>query len=140
MPMIRLIYFSCAADELTMADIQQILTAARRNNPSQSIGGMLCFERRYFLQVLEGERAAVNALYLDIADDSRHQDIQILSYEEVQQPAFQQWSMGFAPSNDDFYRLLSELGQNQFNPQAMTADQALNFTLHLAQQTQIQPH
>lgn len=137
MPIIRLIYFSSASDDLTMADVQQILTAARENNPALGIGGLLCFERNNFLQVLEGERAAVNELYLEIADDSRHSHIQILSYEEVSQPAFQQWSMGFAPTNENFYRLLNELGLNQFKPEAMSAEQAMHFALQLASQNQV---
>lgn len=132
MPQVRLIYFSRAQPDLSLADIQQILTSARQRNHEKSICGMLCFESACFLQVLEGERAAVNQLYLDIADDPRHYDIQILNYQEIGQPVFQRWSMGFAPTADQFYPLLNQLGHNRFEPSQMTSEQALSFALGLA--------
>ena len=46
---------------------------------------MLCFctNAHVFLQVLEGGRDAVSALYNRIAQDPRHRDVALLSYEEI---------------------------------------------------------
>ena len=58
------------------------------------ITGVLCFSDDIFLQVLEGGRSAVNALYNRIAADPRHNDVVLLSYEEIGERRFAGWSMG----------------------------------------------
>tara|TARA_B100001109_G_scaffold255904_1_gene263096 strand:+ start:26876 stop:27241 length:366 start_codon:yes stop_codon:yes gene_type:complete len=118
---------------MSLLDVQQILDVARPNNDSLHICGMLCYEQRYFLQALEGEREAVNELYLSIADDARHDEIVIISYDVIEQPVFTEWQMGFAPASDHFYRLLSELGQNRFDPSALTQQQALTLLQRLSE-------
>ena len=47
-----------------------------------------------FLQVLEGGRDAVNALYNLICRDPRHEHVVILHYEEVTERRFAGWTMG----------------------------------------------
>ena len=47
-----------------------------------------------FLQVLEGGRDAVNALYGDIVRDPRHRDVEVLHFEEVTERRFAGWTMG----------------------------------------------
>jgi hypothetical protein len=47
-----------------------------------------------FLQVLEGGRSAVNALYNRIAADPRHTQVELLVYEEIGERRFAGWSMG----------------------------------------------
>lgn len=130
---IRLVYYSVATRDMSLLDVQQILDVARPNNDSLQICGMLCYEQRYFLQALEGEREAVNELYLSIAEDSRHDEVTIISYEEVEQPLFTQWQMGFAPASDHFYSLLSELGQNTFDPSALSSEQALTLLKRMSE-------
>jgi hypothetical protein len=46
------------------------------------------------LQVLEGGRSPVSALYNRIANDPRHHDVVLLSYEEIGERSFASWSMG----------------------------------------------
>jgi hypothetical protein len=46
------------------------------------------------MQVLEGGRAPVSALYNRIARIPRHRDIVLLSYEEIGERSFSGWSMG----------------------------------------------
>jgi len=133
---VRLVYFSVATRDMSLLDVQQILDVARPNNDSLHICGMLCYEQRYFLQALEGERSEVNELYLSIAEDARHDEVVIISYEEIDQPMFTEWQMGFAPASDHFYSLLSELGQNQFEPSELTAKQAITFLQRLSQSSE----
>ncbi len=56
--------------------------------------GLLCLSGGVFLQVLEGGRDRVNALYHRIARDPRHTDVVLLSYEEICERRFGGWSMG----------------------------------------------
>ncbi len=92
--MIRLLYASHAAQPLTPAIMQAILASSRKNNMERGITGILCHSGDYFLQVLEGGRAQVNALYNVIAQDSRHDQVTILHYEEVTERRFAGWTMG----------------------------------------------
>ncbi len=127
MKIIRLLYYSHATREMSLADLKDILETARSNNNSIEVCGMLCYEQQYFLQALEGERETVNELYLDIADDPRHDEVVIISYEEIAKPTFTQWKMGYAGSSAQFTELLKELGQSTFSPADMSVDQASIF-------------
>jgi hypothetical protein len=54
----------------------------------------LCSNERIFIQVLEGGRAAVNALYRKLLADARHTEVVLLAYEEIDERRFAGWSMG----------------------------------------------
>lgn len=136
MPMVRLVYFSRATRPMSMQDIQNILNVARSNNDNQGICGMLGYERNCFLQVLEGERNSVNELYLQIADDPRHDGVEIISYEYINAPEFGNWQMGFVAASDTFYTLLNEVGVSGFDPALFSPEQALGFLQRLSRLNQ----
>jgi hypothetical protein len=92
--LVRLLYASRTKSKPTPKMIESILESSRRHNPESGITGILCHGGDVFLQVLEGGRDAVNALYNRIARDSRHQDVVILHYEEVTERRFAGWTMG----------------------------------------------
>ena len=92
--MVRLLYASKAADNVSQEELLKILSQSKANNPESGITGVLCSSGRIFLQVLEGGRMQVNALYNHIAADLRHKDVVILSYEEISERKFSGWSMG----------------------------------------------
>lgn len=92
--MIRLLYASRAAQTLTPKMMDEILQTSRKNNPANGITGILCHSGDVFLQVLEGGRTHVNALYSMIIGDNRHKDVTILHYEEVTERCFSGWTMG----------------------------------------------
>jgi len=127
MKLVRLLYYSRASREMSLSDLKDILGTARDNNSSIDVCGMLCYDQLYFLQALEGDRETVNELYLDIADDPRHDDVVIISYDEVTEQVFPQWQMGYAGSSAQFSQLLQELGQTTFSPIDMTKEQAFSF-------------
>lgn len=92
--LVRLLYASRAAADISRDELQRILAQSKANNPAGGITGVLCSSGRIFMQVLEGGRMQVNALYNRIAADPRHQDVAILSYEEISERKFAGWSMG----------------------------------------------
>jgi len=94
--LVRLLYVSRAADTLTPAMIDNIVNQSRKNNPDAGITGLLCHSGNVFMQVLEGGRAAVNATYARILRDARHNDVQLLLYEEITERRFAGWTMGRA--------------------------------------------
>jgi hypothetical protein len=65
---------------------------ARTTRPGRHRRAVL--QRGIFLQVLEGGRSAVNKLYNRIVADTRHTDVELLSYEEIGERRFAGWSMG----------------------------------------------
>ena len=94
--LVRLLYASRAVDAVNAEVLQSILRQSKAHNPSEGITGVLCFcyNERVFLQVLEGGRSAVNRRYNRIAQDPRHTDVELLSYEEIAERRFAAWSMG----------------------------------------------
>jgi hypothetical protein len=92
--LVRLMYASRCADGITADELAGILKVSKANNPTAGVTGVLCFSGGIFLQVLEGGRSPVNALYRRIAADTRHRDVELLSYDEIEERSFAGWSMG----------------------------------------------
>ena len=92
--LVRLMYASRAAHSVGQAELLAILRKSKANNPPLGVTGVLCFSEGIFLQVLEGGRSSVNGLYNRIASDSRHTQVELLSYEEIGERSFAGWSMG----------------------------------------------
>ena len=94
--LVRLMYASRAVAAVDQEELVAILKQSKANNPKLGVTGVLCacFDSRVFMQVLEGGRSAVNKLYLRIAADPRHTDVELLSYEEISERRFAGWSMG----------------------------------------------
>ncbi len=112
--LVRLMYASRAATTLDHEALGAILRHSRTANPELGITGVLCFSHGIFLQVLEGGRSAVNRLYNRIATDARHSQVELLSYEEIEERRFSSWSMGqadMARLNPALLLRYSETGQ-----------------------------
>jgi len=122
---IRLVYFSRATRDMSLSDMKDILTSARENNAEQDICGMLCYNNRYFLQALEGDRKAVCELFVHIADDPRHDELEIASFEYIEKPLFKDWKMGYASSSPLFDKLLTHMEMSEFQPEKIQPRHAL---------------
>jgi hypothetical protein len=92
--LVRLMYASRAVPAVDAEELHALLRQCRTNNPKHGVTGVLCFADRIFLQVLEGSRSAVNRLYQRIANDARHQEVELLSYQEIDERRFSGWAMG----------------------------------------------
>jgi hypothetical protein len=92
--LVRLLYASRAAEAVTQSTIDSIMQQSRQHNPANGITGMLCYGGDVYMQVLEGGRAPVNALYNRIVSDARHQQVVLLHYEEIDERRFAGWTMG----------------------------------------------
>ena len=92
--LVRLLYASRPSAPLTTAVIDSILAQSRAHNPRLGITGVLCYSQDLFLQVLEGGRDEVCELYNTIVRDERHDHVRILSYEEIAERRFGNWTMG----------------------------------------------
>jgi hypothetical protein len=92
--LVRLLYASRASQPQTPAMLDTILSQCHANNPRAGITGLLCYSNDIFMQVLEGGRAEVCALYNRIVADERHKDVNLLHFEEIDQRIFANWTMG----------------------------------------------
>jgi hypothetical protein len=92
----RLLYASRSAEKIDDAMLHAILARSRAHNAEHGITGVLCVypQGGVFLQVLEGSRRAVNALYGGLLRDPRHDEVTLLVYEEIDERRFGSWRMG----------------------------------------------
>jgi len=91
--MLQLAYISSSRPGLTLADVEDILTGSRRRNEADRVTGLLIFDGRRFLQVLEGNAETVERTYGRIVTDPRHRAIVKLSSRDVAERAFGPWAM-----------------------------------------------
>lgn len=94
--MIELVYMSQAKHIFKESELDKLLALARRNNEERGITGLLLYDGvGTFLQALEGEEEAVNALFGAITKDDRHTSVQKLLTSKIDQRCFPDWKMGF---------------------------------------------
>jgi hypothetical protein len=91
----EIVYVSLAAQDLAQDELLNLLDKARSYNAQHGITGLLLYHRREFLQLIEGERSAVETLFESIFRDPRHQQVHTLWDGPVEALGFGQWSMGF---------------------------------------------
>jgi hypothetical protein len=105
--LVRALYVSRAAGPQTGTTTAGILAASEAHNAAHGVSGVLCQGQGLYLQVLEGERGEVNRLYARILRDPRHQDVQMLSLEEITERRYPQWSMAHVmlPDSDAMVRM-----------------------------------
>ena|SRR6185312_13282876 len=128
----QLLYASNTSRDVSQALLDDILAASRRNNAGAGISGMLLYLDGGFMQVLEGEEAAVAAVYARIAKDKRHWNAQVLLDREAPR-AFADWSMGFErpePGEDGIFAITRDAIAGKLKPGAPLEIMALLTTFY----------
>lgn len=97
----RIIYCSQATEDVSPEELVELLQVSRRNNEAAGLSGMLLYSSQSFLQVLEGEPAALEQTYARIHADPRHRRLRLLLDAEVARPLFPEWTMGFDHVDDE---------------------------------------
>jgi hypothetical protein len=77
--------------------VQDLLRRARWRNTQLSVTGVLRYGNECFVQVLEGEAAAVQEVYAPSRRDPRHHNILTFANKPIAQRAFPEWTMAFQP-------------------------------------------
>jgi len=126
--LIQLTYASRTSRVLGPADIKDIQGASQRNNARAGITGALCLNHGIFLQQLEGDRTAVNALYHRLLKDTRHRDTAVLDFGEIPHRRFTSWSMGLLTSLDTNRQLFLKYSSSaDFDPYSMSTSTLRSF-------------
>jgi hypothetical protein len=129
----RLIYFSRASAKITRQDLKEILAKSQQKNALTRVRGALYFDQSQFLQVLEGNRYDINRLFQKICADKRHIDVSIISFYEISERIFPNWSMLLLGSDAKARSLYQRYcGSNVFQPSNMTGAGATAFVTALA--------
>ncbi|MEO0029950.1 MAG: hypothetical protein RJB45_1991 [Pseudomonadota bacterium] len=119
--LIRLLYISRAVGAVTTTVTGSILETARLHNRVAGITGVLCQGQGLFIQILEGERRAINRLYATLIKDKRHQDIELISIEEIETRKFPNWSMAHVIISES--DPMVQLNHPEFDPYAASSEQ-----------------
>jgi len=88
----RYLYISTSPD-LSRDEVDHILGSSQRNNAKADITGMLVYNGRNFLQLLEGQSAELDALMRRIGNDQRHTGISMLHRAEIDERSCPNWAM-----------------------------------------------
>lgn len=67
---------------------------ARLNNMLEHVTGLLLYGQQQFIQVLEGRKENIERIMDIISSDKKHEQIQIVVYEPIEERAFNAWNMG----------------------------------------------
>ena len=118
----RMLYISTAVGPITTAVTGTILRTAQAHNAASGITGVLCQGQGVYLQVLEGERSQVDALYARIVQDKRHQNVVLRQQEDITRRRYGKWAMAHI---DLAHADVSQSQPPFFDPYTATADQVM---------------
>ena len=121
--LVRLLYVSQPVGPVTTTVTAQILENSNIYNKRENITGVLCQGSGLYMQALEGVRQQVNTLYSRIMASRHHNNIELLSMEEITQRQFDKWSMALVQlSKDD---PMVQLAHPEFDPYSASSKDAL---------------
>ncbi len=97
----QLLYISSLHPEAAKTiDPAAILGVSRRNNARVNVTGLLFFDGKRFLQVLEGHEDVVDETFRRIQQDPRHRALVVLSRRAIEEREFGQWAMAYRVAGD----------------------------------------
>ena len=99
--MYTLTYESVATKTLKSFEMEELLEKARENNMRDDITGCLIYYKGGFVQLLEGDKEKIEALYAKIEIDPRHKNVTIFSEDEISKRTFPNWGMAYYPINEN---------------------------------------
>ena len=91
--MISQYLYISTAPSLSRDDVDAILASSQRNNPARGVTGLLLYNGRNFLQLLEGEESELVSLMMRISHDPRHTGISMIDRKTAEARACPDWAM-----------------------------------------------
>lgn len=90
----EILYSSVATSNLEREELESIAEVSQRNNRKTGVSGILVYNNREFLQLLEGPMEQVLDLMDKISKDPRHSYIRVIWQHEIDHRGFESWDMG----------------------------------------------
>ncbi len=122
-----IVYVSEAKTPMSESELAELLAISRRNNEAAGVTGLLIYKyspdqkHGSFLQLLEGEKQAVEDTYRRIVRDRRHVNKIVLDEGQTAERQFADWSMGFKNITPEKVRSLpgfADIGDEPFDSEA----------------------
>lgn len=128
----HLVYGSRARRGFTKAQVRTMLRQSRDKNAMLGITGLLLYQAGRIVQLLEGEERTVHALFNQIRQDPRHDELTIFSEEPISVRQYPHWTMGFRDISEEVG--FSQVGflEALENPLARDISEAQSMLLHLS--------
>ena len=104
-----LAYTSLARPDLSSADVRAIHQTARHLNALDGVTGLLIYNGRQFLQVIEGAESAINDLLQRLRADPRHSGLTVESQRFIDDREFPDWAMEMAQVNIGYLEARSDI-------------------------------
>lgn len=117
----RIVYVSTASLTLNESDVQSLLKQAVERNARHDVTGLLAYNGFNFLQAIEGDAEALEAIFGSICRDPRHSGVITLLDEACEARLFPDWRM----------RLVRTLGHPLFNTQTRLSRQDVDGAAHV---------
>ncbi len=128
MTLFRLVYHSRSNLESSQKplanEIADILATSIANNREAGVTGGLIYDPYWFIQVLEGDRKAVDEIYQRLAADPRHHHLVVVKASETDSRKFPFWWMAaenWREAKDLFLRF-----EDGFDPRRLARDALLD--------------
>ncbi len=138
--LVQMTYASRVVQPLASNTVSDILLVARKRNTLAGLTGLLVFDHRYFMQVLEGDRNHLKRLLPKLMQDRRHTDFSLISFRAIAQRQFSGWSMGFVAAHAVNRAVLLRHGVSaEFDPCSLTEAAASALLTDLAAGLQVEP-
>ena len=90
------LYVSVADPELGIDGIHSIVSHSQQRNAADGITGIMLYNGSNFLQLIEGDEAAIDACYARIQRDPRHSGVATLREELIAVREFPAWAMRYS--------------------------------------------
>lgn len=97
-----LVYKSTANRNITSKELTKILETSRGFNEKNAISGCLIYYDHKFLQILEGSKQKLDELFLNIKQDMRHYDVELMYEGFIKERTFKKWSMAYIDLNSPY--------------------------------------
>jgi len=109
-PYKTLIYVSQAQEATSYEEATNILNSSWNKNRKNNVGGVLIYNKHYFVQLINGPVERIDMIFERISQDKRHHTIRVIGEELSAEKEFDEWNMGFLPKHDAITKILEEHG------------------------------
>ncbi|MEM9599619.1 MAG: BLUF domain-containing protein [Pseudomonadota bacterium] len=112
-PLLEIVYASETPEPMSQQAVRDLLDHARTKNADMGVTGLLCYDNRQFLQIIEGETHVIMDLFFAIQSDPRHTNVRILHEGDIDRRAFSDWKMAYEPMPSGLLPALTRSIHNQ---------------------------
>jgi Sensors of blue-light using FAD. len=114
--------------------VKDILLACSRNTLASGLSGALVFNERYFVQIMEGDRALASRTILSVVSDPRHRNAVLVRAYPVGERRFLGWTVGYAGHTEAIDALYMRHGvMAGLDPTRMNAESIENLVADLVE-------